>query len=145
MKDVNGAYRAAIFSALNGNLSYNSVNVPVFSGYAEFDGNLYVVLENANDVQSNINKNKFITQCTINIEIINYQTRGTSYVAVDNVYEQIMEILIPEPFKAGFTANGFQVMNPEVTSVNHLIEQGLEKVVRKIIRLRTGIVQSNVY
>ena len=144
MKDVSGPYRAAIFTALNGNLSYNSVSVPVFSGYAETTDSLYVILENTSEVGDH-NKNKFTTSSTITIEIINYQTRAVSYVALDDVYEQIMELLIPEPFTAGFTITGFQALNPEVTSVNHLIEQGLEKCVRKVFRLKTDIVQSNIY
>lgn len=143
MKAVDQVYREAIFTALNGNLTYNSNPVNVYSAEADTTDKLYVIIGEATNVQDNTNKKKFCTASTVNIEIVHYQEAGTSYKVINDVYDQMMDILIPAPYTAGFIINtDFQACNVEVTSTTDLYELSTEKIIRKVIRLRTEIFQS---
>ena len=142
MKDVSFAYRTAIFEAINGLVSYGGSVVPVYSGYAETDDKIYIILEDINEVQANDNKSKFLTSATINIEVVQVSDRGVSYKAVDEITGAIMQILVPTPFKAGFTIDAnFQAVNVQVVGGQHLIEETVPKVIRRVSRLRAVIEQ----
>lgn len=141
MNDVNTPYRTAIFNALS------AISVPVHSGWAEEAGNTYVVLDDINTNPVNDNKHKFDTSATITIDIVDHQTRGISYKKVDEIFGEIMAILLPAPFTPGFSIGaGFQAVNIQVTSDNYLKELGpTEKVVRRIVRLRSEIIQDQIF
>lgn len=142
MKDVNTPYRTAIFSALSG------LSVPVHSGWADDEsGSTYVILDDINTNPVNDNKHKFDTSATITIDIVDHQTRGISYKKVDQIFQEIMNILLPAPFTPGFSiGSGFQAVNIQVTSDNYLKELGpTEKVVRRIVRFRSEIIQDQIF
>lgn len=141
MNDVNTPYRTAIFNALA------AISVPVHSGWAEEPTSTYVVLDDITGVPVNNTKHKFDTAATITIDIVDHQTRGISYKKVDEIFDEIMAILMPEPSTAGFAVGaGFQALNVYITSDNYIKELGpTEKVVRRIIRLKSEIIQDQIF
>ena len=143
MKDIDFTYRSAIFTALNGAITYNANVIKVFSGYAETTDNLYIVIGDSS-VNSNNNKHKFGNTATITIEVVHHLTRGVTYKEVDDVYNLMMEILIPAPHTAGFSLTGFQALNVTAES-NHFLEQTLDKVLRKIVRVQSLIIENQIY
>lgn len=141
MIPVEKYYREAVYAALNG-IQYNGSPVPVFSGYAETEENLYIVLEGITSNPDLRNKQKHITAATLVIEVVHTQERAISYKVVDEVGELLLAELIGTPNQALFTLDtDFKALNPEVVSTNYIIEETLNKIVRKIIRLRTVIEQ----
>lgn len=140
------ALREAVFTALNGNVSYNSANVPVFSGYAETTDSLYIVLESATNNPAKNNKAKFYTSAVLNIEVVHTQDRAVSYKTVDDVFNIVKGVLLPAPWTAGFTlASPYKAKNPQIVFEDHLLEQTLEKIVRKIFRLQVEIEQDQFF
>ena len=146
MKDVHQEYRKQVYETLNGAVSYNSTVVPVYTYMAEPTGDLYIVLGATSGTPSNNNKAKFLTSSVLTIDIVHFQTRGVSTAVVDDVYGQCMELLITAPFTPGFTlASPFKAANIEVIMDDHIFEQGLDKVVRKVFRLRCEIEQDEIF
>lgn len=143
MRDVDFPYRQAIYTALNGAITYEGNVIPVYSGYVEATGPLFIDIVNC-QVRPDHNKHKFQQVATLTIEIVDYQTRGTSYKAVNAIYDSMMQILTPSPLTAGFTITGFQALNVEANT-NDLLEQTLDKVVRKIVSLQTIIIQTQIF
>ena len=144
MKDVNNAYREAVYAALNGQITYGGNTVKVFSGIADTTDDLYIVLSTMNDTQVARNKKKFCTASVLVIDIVHHQQRAVSYSAVSNVYSQVMELLVPSPQTGGFALDSdFQLMSVEVIGTEDLFEQSTEKVVRKIARLRAEIFENS--
>jgi hypothetical protein len=140
MKDVNNIFREAVYAALNGAIVYAGSVVNVFTGIADTTDNLYIVLSTMSDSQVSRNKKKFCTASTLVIDIVHHQTRAVSFSAVSDVYGQVMELLVPSPQTAGFNVPvGFQVTQIEVAGTEDLFEQTVDKVVRKIARLRAEI------
>lgn len=144
MKDVDFIYRSAIYTALNGAITYGGNVIKIFSGYAETTDNLYIVIGDSS-VTNNNNKHKFGNTATITIEVVHHLTRGVTYKEVDDVYNSMMTILIPSPQTAGFNMGvNFQALNVTAES-NHFLEQTLEKVLRKIVRVQSLIIENQIY
>lgn len=143
MIPVSNAYRQAIFEALDGNVIYGGDPIPVVSAIAERNETFYIVME-GNSVSGISDKQKFASDATITIEIVDYQTRRASYKAVNEIYALILAILIPSPYKAGFAIGSpFQAECVEVVSEEELFEQTFDKIVRKIFRIKAKIVQNS--
>ena len=141
MRDLTFPYRQALFNALDGNLTYQTKNVLVTSAISEAEEPYYVVVNNIS-LQNLSNKHRFIHAATVQIEIVDYHTRAASYKAVSDIFGQIMAILTPTPWTAGFTiASNFQAVNVEIAGHTDLFEPSVEKVVRKIVEIRSEIVQ----
>lgn len=143
MRDLTFPYREALYTALNGNISYNATNVPVTSALSEAEAPYYIVINNLT-LQNLSNKHKFVHAATVQFEIVDYRTRAASYKAVSDIFGQIMAILTPTPWSAGFVIDSnFQAINVEITSHNDLFEPSHEKIVRKIFEIRSEIVQNS--
>ena len=142
MTPVSNVLRTAIYTALNGAITYNSNPVPVVSAIQEDGTPYYIVLEETT-TSPDYDKHKFQTDITITIEIVDFQTRAASYKAVNDIYALMMAILLPSPFRAGFTlATGFQATNVQVIGDNEILEQFQDIIVRKNIRLRCSITEN---
>lgn len=141
MKDLTFPYRQAIYEALSGNVTYNSFPVPVTSALSEAEQPYYIVI-NSLSIANQSNKHRFIHAATIQLEVVDYATRAASYKAVSDIFGQIMAILAPSPWTAGFVIDSdFQAVNVEITGHTDLFEPSFQKVVRKIIEIRSEIVQ----
>jgi len=146
MKDVHQQYRKSVYNTIAGVVTYNAVAVPVYTFVAETPDDLYIVINDASGVQSDINKEKFITDSTLMIDIIHLQTRAVSTTVVDDVYNQIVELLIPKPFTPGFIMPApFKASNIEVLTDSHIFDPGLDNVVRKVFRLKCQIQQDEFF
>ena len=110
------AIRTAYYQSLNGNLSYNSINVPITDSIipqGASDSPVYCVFDRQTAV---LNKDGgFYIQSwntTIDILIISKQGFSVSKEIVDSISEQIEEIIIPSASTNGLTAQtGWQIDN----------------------------------
>ena len=107
MKDTQAILRHAVFAVLNGQLSYNSVNVPVYDEKrkAGATDNLFVILGTQQESDDDTS-DAFITDSSIDIEIQHRTAFEVSKDAIDEVGNQILQILMPTP-----QTDGFQVQN----------------------------------
>lgn len=136
MLDCANNVRAIYVSLLNGNLTYNGKDVPVY-GQTPFrtTPQNYVVIGNINEISDNTN-HSFSNDVEVVIDIFSEQYRVYDNAAVDNIASQILNILIPDTGIDGFTDAYFIVYPMARTSSRYLpIQNEQNFIARKIITI----------
>lgn len=114
MLDTKKPLRIAVFNALDGLLSYNAVAVPVYDEKVRTGESprLYVILSTQQESDVEQNDSTWITQSSIDLEIIHRTGSEVSKNPIDEVYEDILEIILPTRQTVGLTIPaGFQFLN----------------------------------
>lgn len=145
MKDPHKAFRMAVFTALNGNLTdLNSQAVQIFDGKAEDAvGDTYVILstETGNQIP---NFSLFLHDSSILLQIATKTDDTISKDRLDHVSEQITNILFPGTATDGLVQqSGFLINCLQAQSVNsnEVRLQNAETEATKFLRLTAKIVQ----
>ena len=136
MKDASNNIRVIYVNALNGNLTYNGQDVPVY-GQTPFKTppKNYVVISSIIEVANN-NNQYFGNSVDVVIDIFSEQYRVYDNAVVDNIAGQILNILIPDTAVDGFSDTDFVVYPTARTSSNYLpLQNGENFVARKIITI----------
>lgn len=145
MKDPHKAFRMAVYSALNGNLTdLDSDPVDIFDGKAEDAvSNTYVILstETGNQIP---NFSLFLHDSSIILQIQTKTDDAISKDQLDHVSQQITEILLPGSATDGLVQQaGFQINCLQAQSVNsnEVRLQNAETEAAKFLRLTAKITQ----
>jgi hypothetical protein len=148
MKDTKKILRLALFNALNGNVTYNNNPVVMYeeklpSGVSP---DMFILLSNQQETSSDDNDSCFITKSSIDIEIVHKTGSDLSKDDIDDVYEQLMEILIPKPFTLGgwvIVQEGFIFHNPyrESCITNTVVISETETVITERLKIVFTITQ----
>jgi hypothetical protein len=145
MKDPHKAFRMAVYSALNGNLTdLNSGAVQIYDGKAEEGvSNTYVILstETGNQIA---NFSLFLHDSSILLQIATKTQDSISKDQLDHVSNQITEILFPGTAADGLVQQtGFQINCLQAQSVNsnEVVLQNALTEATKFLRLTAKIVQ----
>lgn len=130
--------RKAFFDVLNGSLSYNSANVPVFDEEVPPDidpGNYYVILGSQTENNSS-NKTKFVHDVTINIDVVTKFLKDVRKLPAEQITSQITTLITPTVSTTGLTDSAyFQFKALRYLDTNTLSDQfDSIKIMRKIIR-----------
>jgi len=136
MKDASNSVRTIYVSALNGNISYNGQDVPVY-GQTPFrtTPKNYVVISSITETAINTNQS-FGNNVDVVIDIFSEQYRIYDNAVVDNIAGQILNILIPDTAVDGFDDADFEVFPTARTSSTYLpLQNGDNFVARKIITI----------
>lgn len=112
MIDVKQCVRTAFFQALTGELSYNTVAVPIVDGLKDpSDATLYVILAG----QSGAQKNTFTgwaSEESIDLDIISKTDSRGAKEPLDQVAGQILAIICPAVDRSGIVPQpGLQIIN----------------------------------
>lgn len=122
MIDVKLGVRTAFFQALNGNLTYNSVPVPVSDDIKPFGSTspIYVILAS----QSGAEKNTFsgwASDENIDLDIIFKASTQASKQPLDLVAAQILNLICPSVTASGLAPQpGMQFLNVKLQSDRYL-------------------------
>lgn len=133
MKNPAPYLRRTLFTLLNGNVSYNAANVPVYENDEDHDDALQIVIGEYADAD-NSNKENFQARGSQVIEIVSFQSTGAKKT-VDAVGELVMDLILPTTRAKNLDGDDFSVIVNR-PSLNHLTEDagnGL-KIVRLILR-----------
>lgn len=117
MKNTQKPFRLAIFAALDGQLTYNSIAVPVTDEkkLQSDTSKIYVIFGRQTETPTERNDSAFITQSTIDLLIVSKTYSETSKDIVNDISDDILELLLTTPQINGFTEPmGFQVQNIEL-------------------------------
>lgn len=131
--------RLGIYAVINGQLTYDSADVPVYDEKV-FTGSvpaLYVLLSTQQENPAGEeNDCMFIRDSFIDIEIIRTTRSEVSKDTIDDVSDQIYQLLIPSHQTAGFTVTGFNISNPRLVSAitRELEISATESILRKICK-----------
>jgi len=142
MLDCSNNVRTIYVNALNGNITYNGVNVPVY-GQTPFvtTPKNYVVIGDISEVGVNTN-NSFGNNVDVTIDIFSEQYRVNDLSVVDNIASQILNILMPDTQVDGFDDTYFEVFPMSRTSSRYLpLMEGENFVARKIITINNLVNQ----
>jgi hypothetical protein len=139
--------RHAVFSVLNGSVTYNSVVIPVADEKRRIPqtANLFIILGAQNEADDNTS-DAFMTDSTIDIEIHHKTDYEVSKDAVDDLSNIILELLMPTP-----SSDGLPVQNlMQITCVHRssTTTRGLSvteggSVISKVITISAKIVQQS--
>jgi len=142
MLDCSNNVRTIYVNALNGNITYNGINVPVY-GQTPFvtTPKNYVVIGDISEVGVNTN-NSFGNNVDVTIDIFSEQYRVNDLSVVDNIASQILNILLPDTQVDGFDDTYFEVFPMSRTSSRYLsLMEGENFVARKIITINNLVNQ----
>ena len=142
MLDCSNNVRVIYVNALNGNLSYNGKDVPVY-GQNPFDTTPqnYVVIGNITETSDNTN-HSFGNNVEVVVDIFSEQYRVNDLGVVDSIASQILNILIPDTQVDGFDDTYFEVFPISRTSSRYLpLQDGDNYVARKIITINNLVNQ----
>ena len=143
MLDTANSVRGIYVTALNGNLSYNGKDVPVY-GQVPFrtTPQNYVVIGNITETSDNTN-HSFGNDVEVVVDIFSEQFRVNDLSVVDNIASQVLNILIPNPAITGFSDANFKVFPLGRTSSRYLpLQDGDNYVARKIITINNLVNQN---
>ncbi len=146
MKNTKKVLRQAVFTALDGQVEYNSVIIPVVDekliGTTEAD--LFIVLSTQTESPLERNDENYITESVIDILIIEKTGAEVSKDAIDDVCELVLQIICPNITTTNLTApTGFLFLNvyPVSTVVQAMSLSDTQSVLQETIRLSVQIVQ----
>ncbi len=136
MIDFKEPLRTSYYQLLNGNLSFNAVNVPVSDSVEKLSDkvNIYVLLTQQNGFSVN-DQGAFRSEETMLIDIVSRGTR-VAKSTVDNIAGQIFALLFPSVQGNALPAQpGLSVINMRITDDRYLVFQttGAVNVKRRLI------------
>ena len=146
MRDTKKILRHAIFNALDGQITYNSVAVPVVDEKIRNSApsDLFIVLSTQSESPVERNSSSFNTLSSIDIDIVQKTGTEVSKDGIDDVYEDMLEIIFPSISTLGLTVpSGFQFQEGFRESASTFLVQDTptQSVLVSRVRLTFIIVQ----
>ena len=142
MKDCSNNIRTQYLSILNGNISYNGRNVPVYGNDTfETMPENYVIIGDITETADN-NNQRFVSGADVVIDIFSeqYMTRNNSII--DDIADQILTLLIPTTGVQDIGDNEFPIYATARTSSRYLtMQEGNNFINRKILIINNSIIQ----
>lgn len=124
MTEPGKALREGFAQALSGNLTYNSVDVPVFDQKVEGSPAMYVILARMSD-NNRTNKSVFVTEKIFDVELYNIRKSTAQSEVLENIADQVLQIILPTPKTIGFSVTGYNV------TFCRLEDSSIEEVVKE--------------
>lgn len=142
MLDCANNVRSIYVNTLNGHITYNGKDVPVY-GQSPFKTppQNYVIISEINESSNNTN-HTFQNEVEVVIDILSQQYRINDLGVVDNIASQILNLLIPDTNVNGFSDAIFEVFPMGRTQSRYLpMSDGENYIARKIITINNLVNQ----
>lgn len=134
--ELSKAIRTAYYTALNGNVTFNSNVVPVFDAFAIPDGVTYpyILLSSQTSVQGNLKRCKRYS-ASILIDIVTGSADPIGRSDAEDIAEQIEDIVNPDSFAdLNLNVNGYDIGNTSRAGDSDLSDKnGIYYIFRKLI------------
>ena len=142
MKDCSNAVRQAYLNILNGNITYNNRNVPVYGDDSfKTPPKNYVVIGDITETADNTNQS-FTSSVDVVIDIFSEQYLERNNSIVDNIANQILTLLLPTTGIPDIGDADFQIHAMARTSSRYLAGQdGQNYLARKILTINNLVNQ----
>lgn len=134
----------AYWQLLNGSLSYNSTDVPVYKIDAPEDAPLNYVLIYGESETNTGNKRSFAFDTVVIVDIVTQNENVIDNRAVDSIDGQISSLVLSSPAVNNLsTQTGMQILNVEVATTAYIPERdGVNVFYRKVLRYNQRILQT---
>lgn len=133
MRDLSHPYRLAVFEALDGNIS-----VPIFDEKKKVGNTdpVFAILSTQQQVPNNENDCTWMSRVSIDIEITQKTGFEVTKNVIDGISNEILTILLPDPWVTGITSAGVLYQNAYCESIisRNVSLSESETVIQKIIR-----------
>lgn len=143
--ELSKAIRTAYFTALDGNITFNSQEVPVFDAYAVPDGISYpyILLSSQTSNQLLIKRCKRYNSSII-VDIVTGSTDPIGREYAEDIAEQIDDIINPDTFiDLDLSAYGYQLANTLRDGDNDITDKNnIYYVYRKLLTYNHLIVKN---
>jgi len=144
MKDPNYSVRKAIFARLNGNVTYNAVNVAVYNRVADAATYPYILLVSDQATETDPNRDDYNNDTLVNIEVVTRFDSDDGGQKVSNLIMNDITVLM-RTRTTGYldlSADGFNCYGTVSEGINH-IEESLSDhyYFRSILTLRFKVNQ----
>lgn len=142
MKDCSNNIRTRYLAILNGNISYNGRNVPVYGNDTfETMPENYVIIGDITETADN-NNQLFVSGADVVIDIFSEQYMTRNNAIIDNIANQILTLLIPTTGVKDMGDSDFQIFATARTSSRYLtMQEGNNYINRKILIINNSIIQ----
>ena len=142
MKDCSNNIRTRYLAVLNGNISYNGRNVPVYGNDTfETMPENYVIIGDITETADN-NNQLFVSGADVVIDIFSEQYMIRNNSIIDNIANQILTLLIPTTGVKDMGDGDFQIFATARTSSRYLtMQEGNNFINRKILIINNSIIQ----
>ena len=134
MKDCSNNIRTAYVTKLNGFISYNGKNVPVYGddSFKTAPQN-YIIISDISEAAQNTNQS-FTSNVNVTIDIFSEQYMTRDNAVVDNIANQILTLLLPSTGIIDIGDVSFQIHAMSRLSSRYLsIVNGQNYIIRKIL------------
>jgi hypothetical protein len=140
---VSKKLRTAYYQALNGNVEYDSNDVPVVDGFmlSETISSHHIIIADVNETASNTT-DTFRTEAVITLQIVS-RVDGYTKDIVDDIEDQVLNILMPSPTSGSpLTVSGIEVNNIIREGSTYLEEYSQNgAIIRKILMISQTITE----
>jgi hypothetical protein len=142
MKDCSNSLRSAYLNKLNGFITYNGQNVPVYGNNSfKTPPKNFVVIEDIIESAQNTNQS-FTSNVDVNIDIFSEQYMIQDNSVVDNIANQILTLLLPTTGIQDIGDADFQIFAMSRSSSRYLtVTNGQNFIMRKIITINNLVNQ----
>jgi hypothetical protein len=142
VKDPGNDIRTAYGTAL-GSLTYGGNSVPVYVDEPlSIVPDYFVKVGNINITPDNQNNQVFSSIATVTLDVVTIQTGIISRDACEDISEQILTAITPNPGVCSLTSTDFQFVSAWAESLGYIQgNQGDRQVVRKILTINHKIQQ----
>ena len=147
MRNTKKILRIAIYQTLNGNVNYNSANVPVYDEKvpSNVSADIYILLSTQQEVENN-DDSSFTTLSSIDVEVCQRTGSEVSKDSIDDIEELVTNILQPTPITDGLADPSLiQILNfKRVRSLSRALELSpTESILRNIITFQADVIQQS--
>jgi len=134
MKDCSNSLRTAYVNKLNGFITYNGINVPVYGNDSfKTPPKNYVIISDIIESPQNTNQS-FTSSADVTIDIYSEQYLTRDNAVVDNIANQILTLLIPTTGIPDIGDTDFQIFAMSRGSSRYMtMTDGQNYIVRKIL------------
>ena len=145
MKDPSYSLRKAIYSRLNGNVSYNAVNVPVYNRVEDAAVYPYILLMSEQVTETDQNRDNYNNDALVTIEVVTRFDSDDGGQKVANIIMNDITVLMRTRTSGylNLSADGFEVYGTVSDGVNQLEEDYTDHYYfRSILTMRFKVGES---
>lgn len=145
MKEPIRYIRQKIFTLLNGNVSYDGSNVPVYNRVPSTQSEPYIIIYSVDTAQTNQNQTDFIVECITRIEVVTaFLSDDGGELQVNDIVESILELIKTSTTDFfDLSSNNFNVFTSNINGIAYSEENDNEKTYYRAIIDIANRVQQN--
>jgi hypothetical protein len=145
MKEPIRYIRQKIFTLLNGNVTYDGSNVPVYNRVPSTQNEPYIIIYSVDTAQTNQNQTDFIVECITRIEVVTaFFSDDGGELQVNDIVESILELIKTSTTDFfDLSSNNFNVFTSNINGIAYSEENDNEKTYYRAIIDIANRVQQN--